>query len=72
MGLIVRKLRTILWLVSLLVTEGLSYTLQEAMPSTWLGYLSHKKSDCMVFINHFMNHQKDAASYNALAMQVEG
>jgi uncharacterized protein (TIGR02687 family) len=57
-------------LVSVLVTS-LSYTLQETMPSTWTEYLSHKKSDCMVFVNHFMNHNQDAAGYNALAVQVQ-
>jgi len=57
-------------LVSVLISS-LSYRLEEDLPGTWAEYLSGKKSDCVVFVNHFMSHGQDASLYNALAVRVQ-
>jgi len=48
------------------------YTLEETLPKTWQQYVSYKKSDCIVFINHFMNHSADAKIYDVIADKIEG
>jgi uncharacterized protein (TIGR02687 family) len=53
------------------MVTNLDYTLEEIMPKTWQQYVSSKKSDCIVFINHFMNHSVDAKIYNVLADKIE-
>lgn len=53
------------------MVTNLSYTLEEAIPRTWEQYVSSKKSDCIVFINHFMNHSVDSKIYDVLADKIE-
>lgn len=53
------------------IVTNLDYTLEDSLPKTWQQYVSAKKSDCVVFIDHFMNHSVDAKVYNLLADRVE-
>ena len=57
-------------MVMLLVTH-LGYTLDERMPKTWEDYLSSKKSDVIVFMNHFMYHSTDSKVFDNLSGVVE-
>ncbi len=54
------------------MVTNLSYTLDEHIPKTWEPYVSPKKSDCIVFIDHFMSHSVDSKIYNVLADKFEG
>lgn len=58
-------------LVMMFLITNLSYNLEDKMPSTWEKFVSPKKADSIVFINHFMNHSTDHKAYEALASQVE-
>jgi len=53
------------------MVTNLDYTLEETIPKTWQQYVSSKKSDCIVFINHFMNHSVDSKIYDVLADKIE-
>ena len=53
------------------MATNLDYTLEETMPKTWEQYISTKKADCIVFINHFMNHSVDSKIYDTLADKIE-
>jgi uncharacterized protein (TIGR02687 family) len=57
-------------LVFLMITN-LCYTLEEPIPSTWKKYVSSKKADCFVFLNHFMNHSTGTKVYDKLANNIE-
>jgi uncharacterized protein (TIGR02687 family) len=53
------------------MVTNLDYTLEESIPKTWEQYVSLKKSDCIVFINHYMNHSVDSKIYDILADKIE-
>lgn len=48
-----------------------SDTLTVPIPATWTKYISNRPTNCIVFMNQFMNHNKDRDSYNQLADKVE-
>jgi len=58
-------------LILFFMVTNLSYTLGEAIPRTWEKYVSSKKSDCIVFMSHFMSHSVDSKIYNALSNKFE-
>lgn len=51
---------------------NMDYTLEEPIPKTWQQFVSSKKADCIVFINHFMNHSVDSKTYDVLSDKIEG
>lgn len=53
------------------MVTNLDYTLEEKIPKTWQQYVSSKKADCIVFINHFMNHSKDSKVYDIFSDKIE-
>lgn len=53
------------------MVTNLSYSLDETIPRTWEQYVSPKKSDCIVFIDHFMSHSLDSKIYNLLSDKFE-
>lgn len=57
-------------LIMFLITN-LSYNLEDKVPNTWTKFVSPKKADSIVFINHFMNHSVDHEMYEALANHLE-
>lgn len=63
--------KTLEKLMVFFVVTNLSYTLDETIPKTWAQYVSSKKSDCIVFVNHFMNHSVDSKIYDELSEKVE-
>jgi len=50
---------------------NLSYNLETKMPTTWERFLSSKRSNAIVFINHFMNHSVEHEVYDVMANQIE-
>ncbi|OBR91571.1 PglZ domain protein [Clostridium ragsdalei P11] len=58
-------------LILFFMVTNLSYTLDEAIPRTWGKYVSSKKSDCIVFMSHFMSHSVDSKIYDALSNKFE-
>lgn len=58
-------------LIIFFIVTNLSYTLDETIPKTWEQYVSSRKSDCIVFIDHFMSHSVDSKIYNVLADKFE-
>ena len=58
-------------LILFFMVTNLSYTLDEAIPRTWEKYVSSKKSDCIVFMSHFMSHSVDSKIYDALSNKFE-
>lgn len=57
-------------MVMLLVTN-VSSTLEAKLPNTWEKFVSLKKSECIIFINHFMNHSTEREFYDLQANYVE-
>lgn len=53
-----------------LITD-VDYNLEAKLPGTWGKFLSAKKADAIVFINHFMNHSVDREYYDMLANRIE-
>ncbi|MGK0466851.1 BREX-1 system phosphatase PglZ type A [Clostridium sp.] len=52
------------------MVTNLDYTLEESIPKTWEQYVSSKKGDCIIFVNHFMNHSVDSKIYDVLANNI--
>lgn len=52
------------------MVTNLDYTLEETIPKTWEQYVSSKKGDCIIFVNHFMNHSVDSKTYDLLANKI--
>ncbi|WP_066638539.1 BREX-1 system phosphatase PglZ type A [Desulfolucanica intricata] len=57
-------------LIVLMVTH-LCYNLEGDIPKTWQEYISTRRSDVIVFMNHFMNHSVDSKIFDKLSVQVE-
>lgn len=58
-------------LMIMLLITNLSSTLEAKMPNTWEKFVSLKRSDCIIFINHFMNHSTERQYYDLQANYVE-
>ena len=58
-------------LIMFMVTH-LSYNLGREMPKTWQEYISARKSEAIVFLDHFMHHTKDGKIFDPLSSRVEG
>lgn len=58
-------------LLMFFMVTNLSYTLEGPIPKAWKDYVSNKKGDCFVFINHFMNHSTTSKVYDRLANNIE-
>lgn len=52
------------------MVTNLVYILEEPIPKTWEQYVSSKKGDCIIFVNHFMNHSVDSKIYDVLANKI--
>ncbi len=57
-------------MIMFLVTY-LNSTIETKIPKTWEVFISPKAADCIVFINHFMNHSADYEFYDLLANHIE-
>lgn len=58
-------------LMIMLLITNISGTLEARMPNTWERFVSLKISDCIIFINHFMNHSTEKQYYDLQANYVE-
>lgn len=58
-------------LLELLTITSLTYTLEETLPKTWGKYVSPRRADCFVFINHFMNYSAGTKVYDKWADSIE-
>lgn len=53
------------------IVTSLSETLQSPIPETWKNYISSERTNCVVFMDHFMNHVVDKERYDELAVVFE-
>lgn len=58
-------------LMIMFLITNLEYNLEANIPSTWQKFLSSKKGDSIIFVNHFMSHSTDSEQYNLLANRIE-
>lgn len=58
-------------LMIIFTVTNLNYNLESRMPSTWEKFVSSRKADTIVFINHFMSHSEDREFYDILANKIE-
>ena len=63
--------KTIGKLMIFLCITDLDDKVSKDLPKNYLNYISHKKSNCSIFINHFMNDREDAQTYKELANKVQ-
>ena len=54
-----------------IIINAMSRILDRPLPAEWLGFVSAKKANCFVFIDHFMHHSVDAKVYDKLADESE-
>lgn len=57
-------------MIMFLITD-LSGKLDAKLPTSWENFISSKKGDSTVFINHFMNHTQDFEAYDLMANKLE-
>ncbi|WP_352420855.1 BREX-1 system phosphatase PglZ type A [Proteiniborus sp.] len=58
-------------LMLMFLITSLSYNLEARIPSTWEKFISSKKSDVIIFTDHFMSHSVDHEMYDAMANNME-
>lgn len=58
-------------LMIMFLVTNLSTSLEAKIPNTWGKFISPKKADSIVFINHFMNHAFDSEFYDLQADKIE-
>lgn len=58
-------------LMIMFLVTNLSSTLDAKIPSTWGKFVSSKKADCIVFVNHYMSHSVDQEIYDLQAAKIE-
>lgn len=63
--------KTIGKLMILLCITDLDDKVGKDLPKNYANYISNKKSNCAIFINHFMNDREDANMYKKLANKVQ-
>ena len=64
--------KTLKDLMLMFLVTNLRHNLNRNLPDSWQNYVSNKETDCVVFINHWMNHAKDAKQYDKVANKLEG
>ncbi|MBA5851812.1 BREX-1 system phosphatase PglZ type A [Clostridium sp. cel8] len=57
-------------IIMFLVTD-FAYNLEAKIPATWKKFVSTKKEEVIVFVNHFMNHSSDCKVYDQIAEKIE-
>lgn len=55
----------------LLAITDLDEKIDKQLPKNYTEYISDKKSNCYIFINHFMNDREDSDTYKKLADKVQ-
>ena len=63
--------KTIGKLMIFLCITNLDDKVSKDLSKNYSNYISHKKSNCSIFINHFMNDREDAQTYKELANKVQ-
>ncbi|AGB41054.1 TIGR02687 family protein [Halobacteroides halobius DSM 5150] len=58
-------------LMALLTVTNLEHDLNVTLPEEWSDYLSYKDNNCIVFIDHWMNHSSQAEVYDNLSTEIE-
>ena len=54
-------------LMIMFMVTHLSYNFEEKMPKTWEGYISLRKSDVIILMDHFMNHGAESKYFDSLS-----
>lgn len=62
---------TLKQLMLMLLITNLRHNLKADIPESWQEYLSGQEANCVVFLNHWMNHSKDSKSYEDRANELE-
>lgn len=62
--------KTIGKLMILLSITDFDDKVNKELPKSYTNYISNKKSNCVIFINHFMNNREDAIYYKKLSDKV--
>lgn len=63
--------KTIGKLMILLSITDLDDKVNKELPKNYTSYISNKKSNCCIFINHFMNDREDSKVYKELADKIQ-
>ncbi|MFW6237699.1 MAG: BREX-1 system phosphatase PglZ type A, partial [Halanaerobiales bacterium] len=63
--------KTLKDLMLMLLITNLRHNLNRDLPDSWQNYVFNRETDCVVFINHWMNHAKDAKQYDKAANDLE-
>lgn len=58
-------------LMIMFLVTNVNYNLDAKTPTSWEKFISSKKGDTVVFINHFMSHSSDGVIYDELANKLE-
>lgn len=58
-------------LLTFFIINALSNVINRPLPPEWQELVSTKKANCVVFLNHFMNHRLDSKVYDKLAEEIE-
>ena len=66
-----REEKSLKQLLLMLLISNLRNNLKVAIPDSWQEYLSSQETNCVVFLNHWMNHAKDYKGYDQQANQLE-
>ena len=53
------------------IINAMSRTLERSIPAEWSSFLSTKKANCVVFLDHFMHHSVESKIYDKLADEIE-
>ncbi|MBV1818011.1 BREX-1 system phosphatase PglZ type A [Clostridium cochlearium] len=57
-------------LMIMFLITNLSYKLEAKIPTAWERFVSSKRADTIVFIDHFMSHSIDSKSYNKISNHI--
>lgn len=66
-----REEKSLKQLMLMLLITNLRHNLKVAIPETWQEYLSTQETNCVVFLNHWMNHARDYKDYDKKANELE-
>ncbi len=62
--------RNLEFLMVMFLITNLTYKFQGKIPKIWERFVSSKRSDTIVFIDHFMNHSTDNKFYNKISNHI--
>ena len=58
-------------LATMLMITSTQYNLNTSIPTSWTKFISTKKADVIVFMDHFMNHAIDSKYFDKISIELE-